>query len=347
MTTTDSVDKRGHLYPNGSRRFVHAAIVAGFMATFMFSDNVFGDEPPEAGSVADADLRDAIAARNAGDLKAARERLLASFRSRPRPQIAAKLAQTEFELGYYREAAEHLTYYLQQKEPNASDRAMAAEMLAKATSKIGRLEVHVNEPGAEILVDGAVVGTSPLSTAVFVEPGKWIVEARKAGCVFKTVSVELLPGSTKTVSFTCTPPPPIITESDRGMPSWKKWSIPIAVGVGAVGLGFGIVRQVQANDLSQRANTRLTELMKTTPTSMVTCGSGSPAINQEGCSNVLSTLKDKDRTANLATAGFVVAGVGAVGAVVMGLWPTPSRHTVQVVPVVKTTESGVLIVGFF
>jgi tetratricopeptide (TPR) repeat protein len=121
MTTTDSVDKRGHLYPNGSRRFVHAAIVAGFMATFMFSDNVFGDEP-QSNPIADVYYDAGVKARIDKDLARALELFRKAWALEHSALIAAKLAQTERDLGHYRDAIEHFEFFMQQAGQSEEDR---------------------------------------------------------------------------------------------------------------------------------------------------------------------------------------------------------------------------------
>ena len=52
---------------------------------------------------------------------------------------------------------------------------------AQAKSKIGELRFNVHPKGAEILVDGVSLGTAPIDSPVFVDPGPVEVTAKLEG----------------------------------------------------------------------------------------------------------------------------------------------------------------------
>lgn len=346
MTTTDSVENRDPRCPNGLRHFVHAAVVAGLTATLMLSRPVFADEPPR-NTVAYGHYDAAVQARLDGNLQLALELLRKAWAEEHSALVAAKLAQTEFELGFYRDAVEHFEFYLQQPEPSLEDRAAVTRLLGEAKSKIVVLDIRVEPPGAEILVDRAVVGVAPLAQEIRVDPGKRVVEARKDGCTFKPVSVEFAPGAKQNLFFACErpePPKPKIVEKTS---TWKYWAVPAAAGVSVIGLVSGIVLRQKANDLSESAKSQLSTLEYATPTTMHPCGQNSPSWNHDGCGALRSTLEDKDLAFNLGTAGFVVAGVGFAGAVVLAAMPTRSRGKVNVAPVITGSVSGIVFGGSF
>lgn len=345
MTTTDSAKEAWERCPRRSRRFVHAAVIATVAAALMLSCNAVADEH-RGTSVAHGHYDAGVKARLEGDLRLALDLLRKAWALEQSALIAAKLAQTELELGYYRDAIEHFEFYLQRPEPSPEDRAAVARLLAEAKSKVVVLDIRVDVPGAEILVDGAVVGVAPLLREMTVDPGRRLVEARKAGCTFERVSAEFAPGSRQNLPFTCKrslPPWNVVTSRAFVMPPW---ALPVAAGVTLAGLGVGIPFYVRAERQSENAGTQLDAIRSRTLTTMNTCGTGSPGSNEGDCQELHSTLEEKDRFANVATAGFVVAGVGAVGAAVLLLWPA-QRHGVQVLPVIKSSESGVLIGGTF
>jgi hypothetical protein len=341
MTTTDSAKQLWERCPKRSWRFVHAAVVAGFTATLMLSCNALADEH-QGDTVADGHYDAGVEERRKGNLPLALEHLRKAWAARHSARIAMKLAQTELDLAYYRDAIEHLEFYLQQPEPSETDRAAAKKMLAGAKSKIVMLEIRVDTPGAKVLVDQAVVGVAPLSQEISVDPGKRLVEARKEGCTFERITAEFAPGSRQNLLFTCKrplpqPPPPSST--------WKYWAVPVTAVVSAGILGSGIALRLRANDLSETADAHMAALVNSTPTTMDTCGDGSPAINAPGCRELKSMRADKDLSANLATAGFIAGGIGLAGAAVMAFWPTRARHKVRVTPVVTSSASGAVI-GF-
>jgi hypothetical protein len=64
---------------------------------------------------------------------------------------------------------------------SAADRQEASDLAAAAKPLVSALRVTVTEPGAEILVDDASVGTSPLANVVWLDLGKRKIHVQKAG----------------------------------------------------------------------------------------------------------------------------------------------------------------------
>ncbi|MDI1430159.1 hypothetical protein [Polyangium sorediatum] len=120
----------------------------------------------------------------------------AAWNLRKQYQIAGVLGDCEMRLGKYKDAAEHLAYYVkeypQDRPVQYLERARA--MLEEAKSHLGTLNIIVDEPGAEVFLDGKLVGVSPLAAPVFVEPGTRRLEAKR-GDVRKTQTVEASAGS--------------------------------------------------------------------------------------------------------------------------------------------------------
>jgi hypothetical protein len=80
------------------------------------------------------------------------------------PRTTGQLGLAELAAGYPVEAAEHLTAALQ--SPNDPSivkyRQILADALTMARSQIGELTIHGNPAGAEVVVNGHVVGVLPL-----------------------------------------------------------------------------------------------------------------------------------------------------------------------------------------
>ncbi|MBK9263251.1 MAG: hypothetical protein IPM54_26045 [Polyangiaceae bacterium] len=352
MTTTDSAKEAWERCPRRSRRFVHAAVIATIAVALMLSCNAVADEH-RGTSVAHGHYDAGVKARLEGDLRLALDLLRKAWALEQSALIAAKLAQTELELGYYRDAIEHFEFYLQRPEPSPEDRAAVARLLAEAKSKIVVLDIRVDAPGAEILLDGAVVGVAPLLREMPVDPGRRLVEARKAGCTFERVSAEFAPGSRQNLSFTCkkaVPPAP----KDNG--KWSTWDTAAVVsgGIGVVGLGAGLIwgigDMMNSSRLSDDAMQRGTALMPRTPSTMRVCGPDSPSENASECAAIASKLEASDQAWNDSKRGYLLAGAGVlvgVGAIIMAVVPTSANKQVSVVPVVKRSESGVVVTMSF
>jgi len=107
----------------------------------------------------------------------------------PTYRTAAGLGQVELHLGQYRDAAEHLSYCLRHfpADGDAAIRGHVEQGLVEAREHVAALRVRVNVEGAEIAVDGAAAGKSPLDGLLFVEPGSHTVTASRDGKVAKAV----------------------------------------------------------------------------------------------------------------------------------------------------------------
>ncbi len=154
-------------------------------------------------------LEEGLRAQKAGQHDKAREALDAAFRIERKPDTALALARSEMQLGKARDAAEHLAFFLREGQAaKPEDRQAAEKMFAEAKAKVGSVIVNVDIAGAEVRVDGTTIGTSPLSGAVFVEPGARTLEARKEGAPEVKKELAVAAGTESTVDLMLTPPPP-------------------------------------------------------------------------------------------------------------------------------------------
>ncbi len=192
------------------------ATVAVFSAQGALSASALAQESASAPIPADPSVPAAPAATAAGpseeNLKVAGERYqrgLASYAEgeyvlalveferayqlAPNYRVLYNIGQVRIQLGRYAKAREALEEYLKQGgEEVAADRKKGVqtdlEMLGERTAT---LNVYVNEDGADISVDGAVVGTSPLSVPLVVDAGEHTVRVHKQGFYDKSSQVTL------------------------------------------------------------------------------------------------------------------------------------------------------------
>src|SRR5215471_14460598 len=84
------------------------------------------------------------------------------------PRTTGQLGLAELAAGYPVEAAAHLAAALQ--SPNDPSivkyRKMLADALATARSQIGELAIQGSPAGAEVVIDGRVVGVLPISSPI-------------------------------------------------------------------------------------------------------------------------------------------------------------------------------------
>jgi PEGA domain len=182
------------------------------LATTAVASQSAGQTPPGA-SPADADAdqavrhyEDGVRAAKLARWPSAYASFLAAWKLKRHYQIAANLGRAELQLTRYRDAAEHLAYFLREASGVAPDERKAAQaMLDEARAKVGSLTIIVDRAGAEVLVDGVAVGRAPLGHEVFVAPGSRTVEAKLSGFDADRRALNVAAGSTPKVLLTPTP----------------------------------------------------------------------------------------------------------------------------------------------
>ncbi len=300
-----------------------------------------------------------IAARKAGQWDAAYAEFSAAWALSRHPRVAASLGQAELEVGKYRDAAEHLSYFLRQAVgASAADRDAITSLFLEARAKIGALRIRADDPGVEVLVDGVVVGTTPLVTDVFVDPGRRTITARKQGFAFVSEAIEVAPGDavremriqerrqeTEGVVPGPGPVPRPGPGQREGALEWRPW----AIGGGAIlttaGLVAGIGMTARANYWSREADEQWASLERQVPQNESVCTGDRTAT----CGDVIKKRENQDEVENAAKAGFVVGGVALAATLAVVFWPEKrgQRASVMVLPAVGSGESGVRVLGSF
>lgn len=159
---------------------------------------------PPAGAQAEKDAtqilyNNGLNAAKQGDWEKAYEAFSAAWRVRQHPQIALNLGRAALKTSRYGEAAEHLAFFLRETkaEVESQDRALVQELLIEAKQKVATLIVKVNRAGAEVVVDGQVMGQAPLSRDLYLDPGSHTVEARLGKERAAPITVDLDAGQSR------------------------------------------------------------------------------------------------------------------------------------------------------
>jgi hypothetical protein len=155
-----------------------------------------GDEPPPAQVKKARDLwyRGVDAFRN-GDYDAARLAFAECYQLMPKSDVLRNLSISEIQSGHYVSAARHLSLLLAAPgELQGNVREEATHRLAQAEAEIGQLSISVDVTGAEIGVDGAVIGRSPLEGNWYIEPGQHEITVSKPGYPVESRQVFALAG---------------------------------------------------------------------------------------------------------------------------------------------------------
>jgi hypothetical protein len=307
-------------------------------------------------------FREAYTAYNAHNYQESRDLLQRAWAIRPTYDVASALAQSEMKLQLYREAASHLQACLDTLAPSASEQTFEAikQAFAEAKAHVGALRVSTDD-GVSIKVDGQVVGTAPLQSPVFVDPGSHeVVFSQGSDNATKTVQVEagadaLVEGRVEHVAppepvapvAPAVKPPPVVAVPAPTGYERRDHLYPAIIGGAslAVGLGMAIGFRMAADANDSHAD----ELRQRVGPNG--CAAGMPP--NPDCAELMDTAKSKDRNRDWSTAGIVLSVMTLAAVPVYWYWPRISRTGatdtggVRVSGAVGTNFSGVAVAGGF
>ena len=307
-------------------------------------------------------------AYKAGQYDKARELFSASYKLKPEYNALFWLSHAEAKSSRPRDAAEHLEVSLREaKTASADDRQTAQKLFEEVTAKLATWYVKVSIDGADVYLDGKLVGKSPLAAPLFVEPNTHEVEARKEGFLNEKDMLVAAPNTESETTLAMKPAPVEIKPKDIELPKkivepppppspkWRTYGIIGGGALTALGLGLGIGLTVSASGKGEEADEQLATIRRATPNTYGVCGPNQFQPNAVPCAQVADKLSSQDARANGAVAGFVIAGVGAVGTVGLVLLPklpfgrklmTGFKIT-PVIPVLGSDRWGGTVTGSF
>ena len=171
--------------------------------------------PPAGGATVEQLIAAALAQRRTGHDDAALPLLQRAYARAHTPRAAAQLGFVEQALGLWPGAEAHLFEALTaRRDPWIRQNVgLIEESLETAHTHVGLVRVDVDIAGADVFVDGALIGRSPLGAGVRVTTGERRVEVRAAG--FRTVVETPTVAAGKTASLIVhmnrvpAPPPPL------------------------------------------------------------------------------------------------------------------------------------------
>jgi PEGA domain len=336
-------------------------------------------------------------ARNADDVKRARESFLlgdklytdqkwteaeAAFLTawslNPTFDVASNLGNTQFKLGKFRDAAEHLAFALRHWPliGPVARRQHAQEKLRAAKSHVGTITVKVNVEHAAVSVDGKAIGKAPLDLEIFVEPGRHAIEARLEEHDPVSQAVELAAGASTNVSLSLAKtvvPAPVVKgqETDAGtkkdvppepvpvplpppVPETRYAPPPrslvpgfVVGGVGVAALATGVGLFVAGVSKGSSAQSHYDAILKAGNSCVPAAGNFDPSCAQ------LSGISSTGDTLHNAGVGLMIGGSAAVAAgIVYVVWPqargaTPQAGSVSIAPMASATHAGLIFSSTF
>jgi hypothetical protein len=282
-------------------------------------------------------------------------------------QIAGNLGACEMKLKSYRDAAEHLTFFLRElpRGETPDSRAAAEADLATAKAKVGAIRVSVDQDDSVVALDGKVVGRTPLADPLYVEPGHHVIEARHQGFITSHHEIDASAGATYEVnSFLLSvvleepapvpalaPPPPNADEAALASPPAGRRSMaPVVVGgvLAATAIGVGVGLEIASNAKGSEAGTLYTQLGALAP-GYSFCYSPPSAYVAE-CAALKNDRVAHDLDGNAALTTFIAGGALAVATGVYFLWPqkkgaSARSRSLDVAPAIGRTTAGLSFAG--
>ena len=139
--------------------------------------------PALAAADYEALMREGVSLRRAGDDAAALKRFQRAYELDPTPRALAQIGLAEQALGRWAAADKHLRQALEPSDDAwiKKNRASIDAALAMVGGHVGQLEVRGAPAGAEVRVDGEVVGRLPLPRPITVTAGEVAVQVRAPG----------------------------------------------------------------------------------------------------------------------------------------------------------------------
>jgi hypothetical protein len=158
-------------------RVLGACVLA---ACLVVSSHARAEDDPTTTAAARERFKEGVAHFDRKEYEKARAAFLQAYALKKHPAVLLNLAQSELRSGHENDAAKHFSQYLREAaDGSAAERESAQTGLATARAAVIEVTVSVDEPGAEILADGASEGIAPLADPVFLLPGSHVLEAKK------------------------------------------------------------------------------------------------------------------------------------------------------------------------
>lgn len=246
----------------------------------------------------------------------------------PKAMQVVQAARCFVEQGKNARAAQLLQRQLEQMDKDGTEggKGTVENKLQEAVVKVAVFDVQT-DAGAEISVDGQVIGKHPDTNPLFLEPGSHVISAR-LGKAEAISSVEATAASqaqlelklvTKTEDREIVPELYPLPDADKPKPSprWTPLRVSISIAGGVVGLGafgLGIGSSVSARTLEEERSS----IVGSFPFGSRQC-SATPDLAD--CKRVANLVRQRDDASSVAIAGFVIGSVGLAAAITALVWP--------------------------
>jgi hypothetical protein len=338
-----------------------AALAAGLTLCAFPAGRALADEPPPKAdappSAADMEaakwMKVGNAAFKAGDFAGAEKAYREALAVKKGYDIAGNLGMAELAQGKTKEAAQHLAFTLRMFP--ITGESTLREQMKKAYDQcqkiVGAVRVTLDVKGAQVLVDGAPVGDTPLLDEVFVDPGEHLFEARLEGYTGTPQKVTVQQGEHAAVTLVLKFVPHVTTVVREVQA--KRRSLAPGLALAAVA-AVGIVGGTAMIAISGGDKSTATSLSGTIRAAGSGCVASSLNYDPLNCSTLNGDVSHYVTLHNAAVGAFIGGGLAAVGTMLYFVWPmkrptsdTPPAAEVKVAPTVGAGTGGIVVSGTF
>lgn len=159
-------------------------------------------------------LKDGARLYERGDLAAALEKFNQAYAEYASPKLLFNIGQASRDLHLFAEAMSAFERFLAEATDVPPDmEEEARRSVAELRVNLGRVHIQCATTGAEISVDGKVVGRAPLRDLIWETPGKHQVTAKHPDTMPAVEDVEVVVGSVQSVVIQLQPLPKVAEES--------------------------------------------------------------------------------------------------------------------------------------
>lgn len=175
-----------------------------------------------------------------GNIEAARVEFERAYQLAPSYKILYNTGLCYRQLNDYVAALDALERYLKEggtEIPN-DRRAEVEKTLAEIRPRLATLDIRTNVPGAEISIDDAPIGKTPLPAPVRVNPGRRKVTATKSGRFPINRSITVGGSEQQTVILELEAPKTVVVTKGTNLTPYVLWGVTglLAVGAGVTGV---------------------------------------------------------------------------------------------------------------
>lgn len=258
-----------------------------------------------------------------GQYEEARLKFVQAYAVIQKPALLFNLAVTETKTNHAPSAAAHFRKLLKDSSTPVNLRTKAEKLMSELGPTLARIVVRAPN-GADVSIDGLIVGRAPLEDPIDVLPGAHDVgirledrhmETRREARPGEEQQIELsfveaAPSSTATIGDAGAPPPKGNDESVRPTTGYVVPIVIGGVGLASIATGAGLALASQGAHADA-----------------VTAGTSCASQNADACTRAASAKSRADTFAAVGVGGYIVGGVlVATSLITFFLWPKSIVH---------------------